>query len=398
MKVKALLGVTGGIAAYKSPELVRLLIKQGIDVQVVMTRAARAFVTPLTLATVSERPVYDDMWRDPYNPSIEHISLADNADLAIIAPATANIIGKLASGIADDLLTTVFMALTCPVVICPSMNVNMFNNRVTQDNLKRLEQLGFQIMAPESGFLACGWTGAGRMPEPANIVEKILTVINSGDMEGINVLVTAGPTEEPLDPVRYLTNRSSGKMGCAIANRAKARGANVTLVSGPLKTQAPDGIKCIKIRTASEMRDRVMELFHNHHIIIKAAAVADYRPETIADNKIKKTGEPVSINLVQNPDILKEVGKMKRDDQVLVGFAAETNNALENAKKKLMEKNADMLVLNDVSKPGAGFDYDTNIVRLLFRDREDEQYEIMAKEKIADIILDRIMELKQTVK
>ncbi len=398
MKVKALLGVTGGIAAYKSPELVRLLIKRGIEVQVVMTRAARAFVTPLTLATVSERPVYDDMWRDPYNPSIEHISLADNADLAIIAPATANIIGKLAAGIADDLLTTVFMALTCPVVICPSMNVNMFNNRVVQDNLKRLEQLGFQIMAPESGFLACGWTGPGRMPEPANIVENILTIINPGDMEGINVLVTAGPTEEPLDPVRYLTNRSSGKMGCAIANRARARGANVTLVSGPLKTQTPDGIKRIKIRTAGEMRDRVMELFHNYHIIIKAAAVADYRPETRADKKIKKTGEPVSINLIQNPDILKEIGRIKRKDQILVGFAAETNNVLENAKKKLVEKNADMLVLNDVSKPGAGFDYDTNIVRLLFRDREDEQYEIMTKEKIADIILDRVMELKETIK
>lgn len=394
MKAKALVGVTGGIAAYKTPELVRALVKGGFEAQVVMTRAAHEFVTPLSLATVSERPVCHDMWSDPNSPSIEHISLADNADLAVIAPATANIIGKLAAGIADDLLTTVFMAVTCPVLLCPSMNVNMLNNPALQDNLARLKSRGFEIMTPDSGFLACGWSGPGRMPPPEAIAERMISMMGQGDLKDLRCLITAGPTEEPIDPVRFLTNRSSGKMGVALAARAKARGAEVVLISGPIKLTPPGEIEWIQIRTAQQMRKAVLDNLENSDIIIKAAAVADFRPVDVSDSKIKKDGGELTIRLVQNRDILKEVGESKRADQILVGFAAETDNPLENARKKLVAKNLDMLVLNDVSKPGAGFDYDTNIVRLLFKDGRDEQFEIMSKTEVADKILDRVLMLR----
>lgn len=395
MGSRVLLGITGGIAAYKTPWLVRLLVTAGMDVHVVMTKAATQFVTPLTLATVSGNPVFDDMWGDRHRPQVEHISLADGADVAVIAPATANIIGKIASGIADDLLSTVVMALTCPILMCPSMNVNMYRNAVVQANLKRLAELGYHVMDPDAGYLACGWIGEGRMPEPEAIVQEIGRLLAPGDLAGERILVTAGPTEEPLDPVRFITNRSSGKMGVAVARRAVLRGATVTLVAGPLKVEPPAGLTHIPVRTALEMHDRVVERFPDVDVVIKAAAVADFRPIQAEGRKIKKEEVGPSVNLVRNPDILRILGKSKREDQILVGFAAETHDVLRNGREKLKQKKLDMLVLNDVSKPGAGFDCDTNIVRFLHRSGKEEQMDMMSKEQVADLILDRVKELRR---
>ncbi len=395
MGSRVLLGITGGIAAYKTPWLVRLLVTAGMDVHVVMTKAATQFVTPLTLATVSGNPVFDDMWGDRHRPQVEHISLADGADVAVIAPATANIIGKIASGIADDLLSTVVMALTCPILMCPSMNVNMYRNAVVQANLKRLAELGYHVMDPDAGYLACGWIGEGRMPEPEAIVQEIGRLLAPGDLAGERILVTAGPTEEPLDPVRFITNRSSGKMGVAVARRAVLRGATVTLVAGPLKVEPPAGLTHIPVRTALEMHDRVVERFPDVDVVIKAAAVADFRPIQAEGRKIKKEEVGPSVNLVRNPDILRILGKSKRRDQILVGFAAETHDVLRNGREKLKQKKLDMLVLNDVSKPGAGFDCDTNIVRFLHRSGKEEQMDMMSKEQVADLILDRVKELRR---
>lgn len=397
MKAAVLLGISGGIAAYKTPLLVRLLVKQGMEVRTVMTRAATQFVTPRTLATVSGNPVYFDMWEDPCRPQVEHISLADTADVAVIAPATANIIGKVASGIADDMLTTVFTAVTCPVLVCPAMNVNMFRNPIVQANLQKLRDVGYQVIEPESGSLACGWTGEGRMPEPERIADAIGAMISPGDLEGVRILVTAGRTEEPLDPVRFLTNRSSGKMGCAAARRASERGAQVTLVAGPMTVEPPQRVKHVPVRTALEMRDAVLSLFPDSDVVIKAAAVADFRPVGMKEQKIKKNEARPVIELVENPDILKALGERKRKDQILVGFAAETHDVLANGRKKLKAKNLDMLVLNDVSKPGAGFDYDTNIVRFLHRSGLEEQMDIMAKDSVADLILDRVQQLRRNL-
>jgi len=394
MNAAVLLGITGGIAAYKTPLLVRLLVSAGMNVHIIMTKAATQFVTPLTLCTVSGNRVWEDMWAERYQPSVEHISLADKADVAVIAPATANIIGKIACGIADDMLTTVFMALKCPVLICPSMNANMYHNPIVQSNIERLQKIGYHVMEPESGYLACGWTGEGRLPDPESIVEKIEQMTVPHDYAGETILVTAGPTEEPLDPVRFLTNRSSGKMGAALARRAVARGAEVTLIAGPLKVSPPHGVRHIPVRTAQEMCDRVMEVFPHVNIVIKAAAVADFRPALTMANKIKKEEYGESISLIETPDILKKLGKIKRKDQILVGFAAETKDAVGNAREKLKKKNVDMLVLNNVSLPGAGFDCDTNVVRFLYRTGEDEQMDIMSKEAVADRILDRIRKLK----
>lgn len=397
MAASVLLGITGGIAAYKTPLLVRLLVAAGMEVHIVMTKAATQFVTPLTLATLSNNPVYEDMWGDRHRPQVEHISLADRADLAVIAPATANMVGKIAAGIADDMLSTVVMALTVPVLMCPSMNVNMYRNAIVQRNLRTLKEMGYHILEPDAGWLACGWTGEGRMPEPEVIAEEIHRLVTHADLKGERILVTAGPTEEPLDPVRFLTNRSSGKMGVAVARRAAIRGADVSLVAGPMKSTPPVGVKHFPVRTAQEMHDRVRELFTDVDVVIKAAAVADFRPSEVRDRKIKKDGAAHSIELVRNPDILRILGKNKRADQILVGFAAETHDALRNARKKLKAKNLDMLVLNDVSQPGSGFDCDTNVVRLFHRSGREEQMEMMAKETVADLILDRVKELRRKV-
>ncbi|MEW6533455.1 MAG: bifunctional phosphopantothenoylcysteine decarboxylase/phosphopantothenate--cysteine ligase CoaBC [Thermodesulfobacteriota bacterium] len=398
MSSRVLLGITGGIAAYKTPWLVRLLVESGMEVHAVMTRAATQFVTPLTLATVSGNRVEHDMWEKPFEPQIEHITLADQADIAVIAPATANIIGKMASGIADDLLTTMFMALKCPALICPSMNVNMFRNPVVQRNLNTLRELGYHVLDPASGYLACGWVGEGRLPEPECIVQEIRNLLAPRDLEGEKVLVTAGPTEEPLDPVRFLTNRSSGKMGVAVAARALARGADVMLVAGPISISVPEGLKHIPVRTAQEMHDRVMEVSNGMSVIVKAAAVADFRPAMESVDKIKKEVAEPYIPLAPNPDILKALGDKKPHDQILVGFAAETGNTVENGRKKLSSKNLDLLVVNDVTRPGAGFDYDTNIVRFLHRSGLEEEFEIMPKMKVADLILDRVRDLRKSLK
>jgi phosphopantothenoylcysteine decarboxylase/phosphopantothenate--cysteine ligase len=395
MAASVLLGVTGGIAAYKTPLLVRLLVQAGMDVHVVMTRAATHFVTPLTLATVSGNPVSDDMWSERHRPSVEHISLADRADVVVIAPATANIIGKISGGIADDMLSTVIMAVTCPVLVCPSMNVNMFRNAIVQGNISKLKAVGYHLMEPAAGYLACGWTGEGRMPEPEEIAEKIKSLLAPRDLEGERILVTAGPTEEPLDPARILTNRSSGKMGTAVARRALARGASVTLISGPMKAPIPEGVRHVPVRTAREMYDRVMDAFPDSDVVIKAAAVADFRPARMTKTKLKKVDMVSTIRLVRNPDILLKLGKTKRRGQILVGFAAETDDVLENGRAKLQKKNLDMLVLNDVTKSGAGFDHDTNIVRFLHRSGKEEQMDLMPKEKVADLILDRVVQLRK---
>jgi phosphopantothenoylcysteine decarboxylase / phosphopantothenate---cysteine ligase len=394
MKPTILIGITGGIAAYKVPFLVRILVNAGLDVRTVMTDAATKFVTPLTLATLSGNPVLSDMWAEDDGPSVQHIEIADKSRLAVIAPATANIIGKFAAGIADDLLTTIFLALKCPVLICPSMNVNMFNNPMVQRNLRTLKDMGYHIMEPESGYLACGWSGEGRLPEPETIADKILSMLSPKDLKGKRILVTAGPTEEPLDPVRYISNKSSGKMGVAVARRAAARGADVTLVSGPMRTNPPFGVTLLPVRTALQMHDAVISSFPETDVVIKAAAVADFRPKSESDEKIKKDRLNRSIALVKNPDILHALGQMKRKGQILVGFAAETNNAIENAREKLLSKNLDMMVVNDVTIPGAGFDCDTNIVRFLYVSRDDEQLDIMSKEAVADLILDRVLSIE----
>lgn len=397
MSSSILLGITGGIAAYKIPALVRLIVKAEMDVNVVLTQAATQFVTPLTLATLSCNPVWTNMWGDRNRPSVEHISLADGADVAVIAPATANIIGKIANGIADDMLSTVVMALECPLLICPAMNVNMYRNPIVQGNINKLKQVGYHVMEPEAGYLACGWTGEGRMPEPESIFDKIRGLLRPGDLKGERILVTAGPTEEPLDPARFLTNRSSGKMGVAVARRAVDRGASVVLVAGPLKVDPPTGVRHVPVRTAREMHDKVIEEFPDIDVVIKAAAVADFRPAKQGKGKIKKQDLGSTLHLVKNPDIIAKLGKIKSRKQILVGFAAETDNVLENARVKLKKKNLDMLVLNDVSKPGAGFDHDTNIVRFFHRSGEEEQLDIMSKESVADQILDRVLKLRAEI-
>lgn len=397
MSPSVLLGITGGIAAYKTPWLVRLLVQWDMDVRCVLTRAATEFVTPLTLATVSNNPVHHSMWSHPSQPGVEHIVLADEVDVAVIAPATANIIGKLAGGIADDLLTTVFTAVQCPVLICPAMNVNMYRNRIVQRNIRTLKESGWHVLEPDEGWLACGWVGEGRMPEPEIIAEEIRRLVTTADLAGERILVTAGPTEEPLDPVRLLTNRSSGRMGVAIARRAAMRGAEVTLVAGPLKVPPPHGVPHIGVRTAQEMYDRVMERFSGVDVVIKAAAVADFRPADATVEKVEKSNIRPTIDLLPNPDILMTLGGMKRVDQVLVGFAAETTDVLRKGREKLKAKNLDMLVLNDVTKPGAGFDYDTNIVRFLHRSGEEEPLDIMPKEQVADLILDRVKALRKSL-
>jgi len=395
MSSSILLGITGGISAYKIPLLVRFMVKAGMNVQVVMTRSASKFVTPMTLATLSGNPVYCDMWGERDRPSVEHIFLADAARIAVIAPATANFIGKLAHGIADDMLTTVMMAFNKPVLIYPAMNINMYNNPILKENLERLMSLGYQVMEPEKGDLACGWVGEGRMPEPEAIFLEVKRRLAPRDMDGLRVLVTAGPTEEPLDPVRFLTNRSSGKMGVAIAKRALQRGAKVCLVSGPLKVSVPVGVDHIKVRTALEMMEKVLELFHESDMVFKAAAVADFRPEFTRREKIKKGDLDPTVNLICNPDILATLGSKKWPDQVLVGFAAETTDPIENAWVKLKKKNVDILVLNDVTQPGAGFDCDTNVVRLLFRNGDEEQLSLMSKEDVADQIISRAIETRR---
>jgi len=388
------LGVTGGIAVYKAVELVRLLTKGGADVHVIMTRSATEFVGPLTFQTLTANPVHTELFNLIAEREIGHIALADRADLFIIAPATANVIGKLANGIADDMLTTTVMATRAPVLIAPAMNVNMWTNPLYRENEEKLRHHGYRFVAPVKGMLACGWEGEGKLQDPAIIMEEAVRALTRQDLAGERVLVTAGPTLEEIDPVRFISNHSSGKMGYAIARAARRRGAEVVLVSGPTCLDDPWGIETVRVCSAVEMRDAVLERVAASTIIVKAAAVADYRPRSRAAGKIKKTAAALVLELEKNPDILAEVGEGK-GDRVLVGFAAETGELVENARKKLVGKNLDLVVANDISQPGAGFHGDTNIARLLHRDGRIEELPLMGKDEMATIILDRAVELRK---
>lgn len=390
------LGVTGGIAVYKACELLRLLQKRGIDVFVVMTQNACRFVAPLTFETLSGHPVAVDTFDRPQTWEVEHIALAKRADLFLIAPATANIMGKMACGIADDMLSTTVMATRAPVLVAPAMNTGMWENAAVQQNVKTLRARGVEIVAPVSGHLACGDNGAGKLEDVAVIAERACELLFAKrDMGGLRVMVTAGPSREALDPVRYISNRSSGKMGYAIAQAAQKRGAEVTLLSGPVAIEAPQGVKLVPFTTTQELLDRASELAQEQDLLIQAAAPADYRAKEIAPQKIKKQGgEPMTFTLVENPDVAATLGKAKRSGQVFVGFAAETNDVLAHARDKLARKNLDMIVANDVTRPGAGFDVDTNIVTLITKDGQ-EALPMMSKAEVAQRILDRALALRR---
>lgn len=389
------LGVSGGIAVYKAVELLRLLTKAGATVHVIMTKSAQEFVTPLTFQTLSGNPVHTELFNLYQEQEIGHISLADRADLFVLAPATANLIGKIAQGLADDLLTTSVMATKAPVLVVPAMNTNMYDNPLYKQNEETLLNAGYHIMEPACGALACGWEGKGKLPDPEDICSAAISVLLPKDLLGCHILVTAGPTREEIDPVRYLSNYSSGKMGYAIARAAAKRGATVMLVSGPTNLQVPDGVKCVPVNSAEEMRTAVLDNFSEADVVIKAAAVADYRPVQRGSQKLKKTADELSLALEKNPDILAELGGQK-GDRVLIGFAAETERLLAHAAEKLQKKNLDMIVANDVSAEGAGFDVDTNIVRFLFADGRVEKLDLMKKEQVALRLLDQVELLWRT--
>jgi phosphopantothenoylcysteine decarboxylase/phosphopantothenate--cysteine ligase len=397
--MKIALGVTGGIAAYKAAEVVRLLQDRGIRVQVVMTSAAQEFVRPLTFAALSGEKVITSMFAsgEEHEPNIdsaiEHIAVAQSIDALVVAPATADVIAHFAQGIASDFLTTLYLATTAPVVVAPAMNVNMWNHPATQANLEILRKRGVKVVDPDSGYLACGMTGAGRLADNAAIVAAVMQALGaSQDLAGETVLITAGPTREKIDPVRYLTNRSSGRMGYALAEAAVRRGARVLLVSGPTSITPPGAAELTRVESTAEMRDAVLNLLSQASIVIKTAAVSDYRPRSAAGQKIKRKG-PMSLELEATPDILKEISA-KKSSQILVGFAAETENALENARQKLASKNLDAIVVNDVSREGIGFDSDRNAVTIITHGEVVEVPET-TKWEVAQKVLDQIVRLRQ---
>lgn len=398
------LGVTGGIAAYKSAELVRRLQDEGHSIQVVMTRAAREFVTPLTFAALSGQRVITDLFSNEpggegsLDSAIDHIAVAQRTDLLLVAPATADVLAKFARGIADDFLTTLYLASTAPVVVAPAMNVNMWQHLATQGNVAELRARGARIVEPSEGYLACGMTGAGRLAEQEEILRAVREVQQAGqDLAAQTVLVTAGPTCEDIDPVRFLTNRSSGKMGYAVAAEAARRGAKVLLVTGPTSLDTPHGVERIDVRSAEEMQRAVQSRFSNCTIGVFAAAVADYRPVEQFGQKIKRGKEELTLRLEPNPDILASVARDK-GERIIVGFAAETEHVAENARQKLTQKNADLIIANDVSKDGAGFDHDTNIVTLFSRDGRDLALPRMSKSEVAKRILDEALRLRAAEK
>jgi len=383
------LGVSGGIAVYKAVELLRLLTKAGADVHVIMTKNAREFVTPLTFQTLSGHPVHTDLFNLSQEQEIDHISLADRADLFILAPATANLVGKIAQGLADDLLTTSVMATKAPVLLVPAMNSNMYENPIYQRNQEYLSDCGYHILEPIRGALACGWEGKGKLPDPAVIFDAAKSVLTPKDLLGCRILVTAGPTREEIDPVRYVSNYSSGKMGFAVAAVAQERGAQVVLVAGPTHLTVPVGVRCFPVFSAEEMRSAVFDHLDNMDVVIKAAAVSDYRPVDRSAQKMKKTADKFTLNLEKNPDILAELGQQK-EGRILVGFAAETERLLAHAAEKLQKKNLDLIVANDITRDGAGFDVDTNIVRLLHANGRVEELELMSKAQVAQQLLNRV--------
>ncbi len=387
------LGVTGGIAAYKAAEFVRLLVKEEAHVHVVMTRNTQAFITPLTFQTLSGNPVVTDPFALIEGEKIGHITLADLAELIVILPATANIIGKIANGIADDFLSTMVMASRAPVLIVPSMNVNMWENKALQKNIETLIERGCHFMEPGEGELACHWYGKGRLPELGDVVEKMYDLFTPKDLREETILVTAGPTQEPIDPVRFVTNHSTGKMGFALAKMARRRGARVTLISGPTQRPLPkEGIEFFPVRTAEEMRQAVLSHVERSSVVIKAAAVSDYRPVKVSKNKLKKGDPYQTLELERTKDILEEVGR-KKGDRILVGFAAETQDLIANARKKLIEKNLDFIVANDVNRTDAGFGSDTNQVKILYPSGEIKDLPLLSKEEVSQLILDEVARL-----
>ena len=396
--MKVALGVTGGIAAYKAAEIVRLLQEREIRVQVVMTQAAQEFVRPLTFAALSGEKVITGMFEaantDPnIDSAVEHISVAQSIDALLVAPATSDILGKFAQGIANDFLTTLYLATTAPVVVAPAMNVNMWNHPATQANIEILRKRGVKIVEPDSGYLACGMLGPGRLAANEAIVAAVLQSLGSAqDLAGETILITAGPTREKIDPVRYITNRSSGRMGYALAEAALRRGAHVLLVSGPTAITPPDAVEFTRVETAAEMREEVLKLLPQATIVIKTAAVSDYRAKTAADQKLKRSG-PISIELEPTTDILAELVSRKTH-QLLIGFAAETENVLENARKKLFKKSLDAVVVNDVSREGVGFDSDRNAVTIITHDEVVEVPET-TKWDVAQRVLDQVVKLRR---
>lgn len=389
---RAVLGVSGGIAAYKVAAWARNMVAEEAMVDVVMTAAAQRFVAPLTFETLSGNPVHCELFGDKAHGSMAHISLASQADFILVAPATANTIAKLAHGLADNLLTTTVVAAKVPVVVCPAMNCNMYSHRATTDNLKKLAELGYEIVDPDSGSLACGVEGMGRLPEWDVVRERLFAVLSSRDLIGKRILITAGPTREPLDPARFLSNRSSGKMGYALARTAVRRGALVTLISGPVSLPAPPGVEMVRVSTASEMYDEVMRMRGEVDVIVKSAAVADFRPAVQEDHKIKKSGGFDTIELTPNKDILAQLGASRRSGQMLVGFAAESRNHLVEGSRKLAAKNLDLIVVNDILGEGVGFDGETNQVTLIDT-HGSRGLPLLSKEETAHAIWDRVLEL-----
>jgi phosphopantothenoylcysteine decarboxylase/phosphopantothenate--cysteine ligase len=390
---KIVLGVTAGIAAYKAAEFVRLLVKEGVDVHVAMTQNAQKFIAPLTFQTLSGNPVITDPFALLEDAEIGHIALADLAEMVIILPATANIIGKIANGIADDFLSTMVMATRAPVLFVPSMNVNMWENKALQRNMETLLERGYHLMEPGEGELACHWYGKGRLPELAEVIEKIEDLFSPKDLRGQQILITGGPTQEAIDPVRFITNRSSGKMGYALAQMARRRGAEVILISGPVPLLLPRrDIKFVPVRSAEEMEKAVFANLKGTSVVIMAAAVSDYRPKVMSDRKIKKEEFDSSLTLERTDDILGRLGK-KKADRILVGFAAETDDLVANAQKKLQGKNLDMIVANDVSIPGAGFASDTNQVKILYPSGDVKDLPMMSKMEVSRFILDEVLSL-----
>ncbi len=393
---RVVLGVTGGIAAYKACELTSRLRKAGVETKVIMTKNACRFVAPLTFETLSNQSVVTDTFDRPDTRDVAHVSLAKWADLFVIAPATANILAKMACGIADDMLSTTVLATHAPVLVAPAMNTGMWEHAATQANVETLKGRGVRFVGPEGGFLACGDTGAGRMSEARDVFAAVESILcPKRDLEGLHVLVTAGPTRESLDPVRYITNRSSGKMGYAIAEAAAERGAIVTLVTGPTNLLTPAGVEAVRILSTQDLYDEMTARCQSADVVIQSAAPADFTPVLAADQKIKKQGDGnLVIELRQTPDVAAAVGRMKREGQTLVGFAAETQDILSNAAEKLKKKNLDMIVANDVLAPGAGFDVDTNVVTFITADKT-ESLPCMEKRRVADALLDRVLRLRK---
>ncbi len=392
-----IVGVTGGIAAYKACDVVSKLKKLNANIHVIMTESACEFVQPMTFQTLSNNFVINDMFKEPKTWEVEHIELAKRADAFLIVPATANFIGKLAAGIADDMLTTTVMATRAPVIIAPAMNTNMYTNRIVQANIGALQDLGYKFIEPASGRLACGDIGAGKLADVDDIVAYVVDFFEKEaqvkDLVGRSIMISAGPTIEAIDPVRYITNRSSGKMGYAIAKRAVARGAQVTLVSGKTDLDVPKGlVKYINIESADDLYENLVREFEANDVVIQSAAVADYKPKSYSDKKIKKKDSDLSIELCRNKDVAQELGKIK-GDKVLVGFAAETNDVLENATKKIKKKNLDFIVANDLTMQGAGFSTETNIVKIIEADGRINEYPKLLKSEVGDIILDKVRDI-----